>query len=335
MTPEFTLLDQLLRNAPNHSLWCADENVAGFMPSHFSGQIITNRYDLALGLCKHHPETLFNDFQLTECHRPLQEVIFRIAKEKAINIHIIQQSLALLPQGGKLHLLGYKNEGIGSLNNFYSETNAKIHRHKGQLFHIEIVSNGLFALKTDEYTPLQWIDSGQPGFYSKPGIFGWNKTDAGSELMMQLFNQYQQNNTSARVLDLGCGYGYLSIMARQNGYTHIDATDNNAAALLACQANFVHYQISGEVFPDDHGEYCQKRYDTILCNPPFHQGFGHHKNLTEIFVAQSEKLLSSGGQAWFVVNQFIGIEKIADQHYKKCELLAKKNGFKVFLFEKK
>lgn len=336
MTPELLLLDTLLRESTADTLWCADENVAGFFPACFKGQAITNRFDIWQPLSARQPDCLYNDFDLLEA-RKASAIIFRIAKEKAVNLHIIRQAFALLPPGGKLHLAGYKNEGIASLASHISKLfpcTLEQHRHKNQLFHIDISSHGPVCPEQDDYAELSWLGDDTSGFYSKPGIFGWEKVDVGSRLLMDIFATRHPDADNTRILDLGCGYGYLSIRARQLGFTHIDATDNNAAAITACQANFQHHRIVGKMFPDNHAAACQTQYDIILCNPPFHQGFGHHKNLTEVFTEEAARLLKPGGQAWFVVNQFIGIEKIADRLFQKCKLLDKKGGFKVFLFEK-
>jgi 16S rRNA (guanine1207-N2)-methyltransferase len=339
MTPELYVLDDALRHCSSTSLWCADENTAGFIPAAYSGAVLTNRFDIYQQLKTVNSQTLFNDFDFQSLPASnIDKVVFRIAKEKALNVHIIVQAFAHLQKGQNLVLIGYKNEGIDSLASFIQENITQeftLEKHKAQLRCFEFVAQeqALQAVQ-DNYADLQEVQLPDINFFSKPGVFGWNKLDKGSELLMQAFNK-SVTVSDKKILDLGCGYGYLSIMARQAGFTHIDATDNNAAAIIACTKNFARLDIQGEVFADDHAEHCPKKYDIVLCNPPFHQGFDHRKNLTEVFIQQAHSLLKPRGEAYFVVNQFIGIEKIAAPLFEKCELLDKTGGFKVFLLKKK
>ncbi len=346
MTTELSIIEQLLQAAPENSIWCADENIADFIPHRFKGTIISNRYDIYENLKKHDLPCHFSDFNLTEietAQKP-EQIIFRVAKEKAINHHIVSSALALLPSNGKLLLLGYKNEGIVSLtatikSHYNCQVNVK--KHKKQLHSIEVISSEpqSVSLNSDIYTTLQTVAINDFNFESKPGIFGWNKIDRGSEILMEEFArqpEIKQANSiqDQSILDLGCGYGYLAIKAKQTGFNRIDATDNNAASIVACQSNFHTFDISGNVFASDCAQDNSSKYDIILCNPPFHKGFDHKKDLTEFFINQAYSHLNNAGKAYFVTNQFIGIEKIAAKLFKNVQILDKKEGFKILLLGK-
>jgi 16S rRNA (guanine1207-N2)-methyltransferase len=338
MTPELDALNTVLSQAPTTSLWCADENIGDFVPPVFNGSIISNRLDIAQHLQHTFTHTLFNDFDFSSINTPIEQVIFRIAKEKAINLHIIHQAIKYLAIGQSLILVGYKNEGINSLCSYIKDNfavNISIDKHKAQLqsLHIALLEKPAKPVQTT-YPELQQLNIDEFSFISKPGVFGWNKIDKGSELLMQAFAEQSIGVGKKQLLDLGCGYGYLSIYANKLGFNDIDATDNNAAALLACQANFDALGINGEVFADNFAENRLKKYDIILCNPPFHQGFDHKKKLTEVSITQAHKLLKPHGVAFFVTNQFIGIEKFAKQLFESSLLLEKSGGFKVYIFKK-
>ena len=340
MTPDIQLLDQVLRDCSAETMWCADENTAGYIPTAYKGNIISNRFDIIAQLQQNYPKATFCDFNFSSAEAAtIHCIVFRIAKEKAVNLHIISEAFRLLNKGGKLVLIGYKNEGINSLCSKIKSSydcDVVINKYKAQLQHIEIESSGVQTaelLDTDYFTSQKLIVN-ETEFYSKPGIFGWNKTDSGSKLLIEALTLNKPDTENTTVLDLGCGYGYLSIKAKELGFHHINATDNNAAAIQACMSNFEHYKIQGEVFADNHAKNHQTQYDLVLCNPPFHKGFDHTKNLTEVFTQQAFKSLKPNGQAFFVTNQFIGIEKIANKLFASTSLLLKKEGFKVFLFKK-
>lgn len=326
-----SLLLDLLRQAPSNSLWCLGENTAAPSDSAFKGLAISNRYDVyqqlrAMGLnCE------LSDFDFSAvADNSIDHAIWRIAKEKAVNTHILYSLLHTLSQEGVLHLLGYRNEGMDSLVKLLqTQTDSRIERYKlkKQLQHIVVHKPSRSELSSD-YAQLQKLQLDGMDFYSKPGIFGWQKVDIGSQLLMGQLAE-QALNPAHKLLDLGCGYGYLSIKAKQLGYQSIDASDNNAASISACQANFDLHQIQGEVFIDDCVSRANNSYDIVLCNPPFHQGFEHDKALIERFCQAASRALRSNGQAFFVINQFVGLEKIAGLYFRQQQILLQEHGFKV------
>ncbi len=340
MNPEIKILDQVLRDCTAQSIWCADENTSGFSPPLFRGNIISNRIDIVDQLQPIYPDTIFSDFDFSNFDlTAIDSVVLRIAKEKAINLHIISEAFKHLKKNGKLILIGYKNEGIKSLCSKIQssyECRISIKKYKSQLHLVEIETPYAQSevLSEAQYSELQKLCINNTEFYTKPGVYGWNKIDRGSELLIEALSKNKQAIDTLEVLDLGCGYGYLSIKAKELGFQRIDATDNNAAAIHSCLSNFQMYSMSGEVFADDHAKHREKKYDLVLCNPPFHKGFGHTKSLTEIFTQQASSLLKPNGEAYIVTNQFIGIEKIADKLFSASVLLLKQEGFKVFVFKK-
>ena len=74
-------------------------------------------------------------------------------------------------------------------------------------------------------------------------------------------------------------------------------------------------------------------FDLILCNPPFHQGFSVDAALTDKFLRQTRRLLSAGGVAVFVVNQFIPLERAAEKYFRRIETAARNQSFKLIRLE--
>jgi len=170
---------------------------------------------------------------------------------------------------------------------------------------------------------------------SKPGIFGWNKIDQGSALLLNQLPHFLQSfgeaNQPQSLLDLGCGYGFLACAAAQQGFTQITATDNNAAALRACKANFAALEVDGTVIAGDAGSQIEERFDAIICNPPFHQGFNIDSELTAKFLLASKRLLAPRGRALFVVNNFIALEKKAQDYFPRVREVARSGSFKLIM----
>jgi len=355
----FLLLQPYLCSAGSSEscLLVADENLIDipFASLDASVQVLSNRFDIARQAQLANCEYLFNDFDFSGfANASFKRIIYRVSKEKPVAHHIINNSLRLLNDNGELILLGAKNEGIktyASKAANYFDTQAMVSKH-GNYYLATITKNGvqnptsnnlnenhLLPLKTpyENFTPIN--DGEDKPLYSKPGLFGWNKIDRGSALLAQHLNEFFADfDTPLRtLLDLGCGYGYLSVMAAQtllDANLHIEATDNCAAAIIACRKNFSAFDISGDVIAADCASAIKKTFDAVLCNPPFHQGFKTDSRLTEKFLKSAAQHLKPSGRALFVVNQFVPLEKLAQPIFSRCEKIIEADGFKLVVLSK-
>ena len=342
--PALLLLAQQQRLAEGPQLLVADENLCEAPLSLLQREqltIITNRYDLQQRAEAEGFNCLFNDFAFEAfAEGSFNQVLFRIAKEKAVAHHIINQARRLLPDNGTLCIAGAKSDGLKT----YAE---KAGRYFGNLRKAEKHGNHYLAilhkLSTEgspiddqDYSQLRpCIDLDSFQLHSKPGQFGWNKIDQGSALLAEQLPDFLQRFTTAptSILDLGCGYGYLSAMASRLCSATIVATDNNAAAILACQKNFETLAIPGEVIAGDCGNTTTEKFDAVICNPPFHQGFGIDNDLTSRFVTSCRQHLKPGGRGLFVVNRFVPLEQCAEDQGMLAENLAENRSFKLLTLE--
>lgn len=335
-----TLLSQLLRDSDENTLWIADENSKSLLDARlsFPGVLLSNRWDIAQaavaqGICAH-----FCDFDLTIAGQKYSRIVYPVSKEKAAVHHVINRAPDVLWPEGELVLLGNKSSGIKT----YAQKTAQ---RFGCVKHLQKRGNDYLsvskidseasgaALDDSDYTQLRQLDA-LDGLYSKPGLFGWNKVDIGSALLAGYFEGHLPEG-NCRAVDLGCGYGYLSARfagdATANRKLHIEATDNNAAALLACEKNFVTRGIAGRVIAGDAGsEIDSNSADLLVCNPPFHQGFSVEGDLTDHFLTQAARILHKGGTALFVVNEFIPLGRKAQGLFQQVELLNKEKGFCIY-----
>ena len=323
--------------------WFADEHIADMPLPHAQSdwQSFTNRCDIADQLRAGGFNVELGDFDIpVDAVRP-STVCYRVSKEKAIVHYLINQALQALPTGGCLLLSGHKNDG---LHNYAKKaaallgTNADIKKQDGGAYLATIIKQQepSSLLDDSQYTLIREIAQ-TPQLFSKPGVFGWQKQDRGSALLIEqlptFLNMFETQ--PSRVADLGCGYGYISVMAAQ----HLaDAewllTDNNASAILAARKNCDVHGLNAELVLADCAAGMQGPVDAVLCNPPFHQGFAVAGSLTDRFLAASHRLLAKKGRALFVVNQFIPLERKAQGLFQACELLCEKDGFKVLCLQK-
>lgn len=306
--------------------------------------VVTNRYDIYQKVSAIGINIYFSDFDFSvfPSHH-FKQILYRVSKEKSIAHHIINQAQQLLAPKGQLVLTGEKNDGIktytdkaSTLYGCRAKAKKRGNTYLSVIQKLELIPQTPL-LDDHDYSLLRpCIPSGTDILYSKPGLFGWNKIDLGSALLadqMALFFQ-QLNKEPANVLDLGCGYGYLSIMASQYTRAEILATDNNAAALAACAKNYAQFNINGQVVAGDCADTLDQRFDVVICNPPFHSGFDADTQLIQRFITSCYQHLRPKGQALFVVNRFIALEQSAKRLFETT-LVADNKSFRVVRLNKK
>lgn len=340
--PANTLLLAAL-NADQRSpiLWVVDENLPREelqqLPASAHLLVMTNRIDVADNLRSKGLTVQLSDFDFHSLgESPFAAVYYRVSKEKALVHHVINSSAKCLVFDGQLLLAGSKNEGIKTYSSKAAAyLGALTEKHKGtagaQLSVITKTIETGPALQDKAYTQAVEITEQTVVFASKPGLYGWNKIDQGSQLLIaQLPNVLAEMTASpVKVLDLGCGYGYLSVMASRLMDAEFYATDNNVAAIEYCRENFSRHQVRGEVVLADCGKDVAISADLVLCNPPFHQGFAVEGDLTDRFLLAARQRLHSDGRAVFVVNSFIPLEKKAAAHFSQVQTLVNNKRFKV------
>lgn len=343
----FQILLPFLQDKQAHTLWIADENVllAGrAVAPHDHLEVITNRYDVYQDCLGRSFDIRFSDYDLSHIEdNSLDQIVYRISKEKLVVHHLINEAFRTLTPGGKLIISGEKNEGAKSYITKASKLfGEKVPAKKNGNGYLGIINkHASFCrdeLLDDKHYP-RIREIGKIDEYpilSKPGLFGWEKIDQGSQLLMDTAEQYFASGSHpSSILDLGCGYGYLTLRTLNwPGIDRRQATDNNAAAIACSTENFNQFKLAVTVSADDCGSNITSQFDCVLCNPPFHQGFSVDSGLTTKFLKNSAARLAPNGIALFVVNQFIGIEKRALEFFKRVEPLSSDKQFKVLALHK-
>lgn len=178
-----------------------------------------------------------------------------------------------------------------------------------------------------------WIQAASPQkipdseLVGVPGIFGWNKIDRGSELMMEVVPPLKGLGA-----DLGSGYGYLShaVLMRSPELTGIHLIEAEARALECARLNlkgfaekcYFHWlDVTKDSIP--------QQLDWVVMNPPFHEGQATNSQLGQFFIDVAARALRPDGDLYLVANKFLAYEDILDRHFKVKTRLMEKDGFKV------
>ncbi|MGB0467385.1 MAG: methyltransferase [Pontibacterium sp.] len=335
----FNLLQPYLQRAAGKCLWIADENLLNRQSSPNEAiTVIVNRQDLYEQLKQQHWNARFSDFDFHGFEdQSVDQVFYRVSKEKPVVHHVINEAFRILKTGGQLVLSGDKGEGIKS----YIDKAKKLFAGQCQANKAEADTwlaeltrpdeAGSKCLDDKDYRKLRpEVADEHFEYWSKPGVYGWNKIDKGSAYLIEHLDQFLMvmPEPPKQMLDLGCGYGYLSLNASEMDIP-VTATDNNAAAIAACERNFARYPINGQVITADCARGITQKFDLILCNPPFHAGFDVETDLTDRFLKAAHDRLSDKGIACFVTNLHIPLERKAQGLFRQVEIIASNGNFKL------
>ncbi|MFU8893881.1 MAG: class I SAM-dependent methyltransferase [Luteolibacter sp.] len=146
--------------------------------------------------------------------------------------------------------------------------------------------------------------------FTVPGIFSAGRVDAGSALLAA----HLPPSLHGRVADLGAGWGFLShaILTKCPRVRSIDLLEADARALAMARENLTALGTSGELGFHWHdvttGLPAAKGYDTVVMNPPFHDGKRTDISLGDAFLATAAAALRPGGTLLMVANRQLPYE---------------------------
>lgn len=330
-------------NTEGRLLWLADEHHNADVFDRLKAgvrcgiDVVTNRVNVYQSATHAGLTARFCDWTFEESEQ-YDTIALRVCKEKAVNQHLLKACPALLKSNGELILSGEKTDGIKSyckdLQTKFSNAGKPKKHGLVYLAHFQTPTNTPALSEDETYHQIRPIvETNGITLYSKPGQYGWTKIDQGSQKLVEHFRHYcaaLPKEKLTTLLDLGCGYGYLTFAIAELPFDSRTATDNNAAAVLSCRYTAQANNLSVHVSADDLGKQIQGQFDFILCNPPFHTGFDVQTDLTRRFLQAARSKLTERGQAFFVVNSFVGLEKRAQGLFSQITLLENDGQFKVF-----
>jgi len=168
-------------------------------------------------------------------------------------------------------------------------------------------------------------------FQSQPGVFGWNKLDQGSQVLLQ----HLPDELKGKGADFGCGYGLLSRYVLENyKLKSLTCIDAEARAVEACRLNLEGVDTDAELtfewvdLTQDLSHV--SGLDFIVMNPPFHEGKKVDLSIGEGFIKNAAVSLKRNGSLWMVANKQLPYEPILQEAFFRVETVFEGRGFKVF-----
>jgi 16S rRNA (guanine1207-N2)-methyltransferase len=256
----------------------------------------------------------------------------------------LAQAHAALRPGGYLYLAGPKGEGIESLvrdaKDLCGQASTLAYREHNRA--------GIATKRADTPLPAWAVDPGTaPGTWhhftidaaghtfgidSLPGVFSYDRLDEGTALLIHALTTPQSRiPQGGSVLDLGCGYGILGLLAAAEGAGRVDMVDISLPAIASSERNLTAAgltnarALAGDTFAAVPGE----RYDLIVTNPPFHTGKAVDFDSARRFMRESCDVLTPQGQLLLVANAFLPYEQVLRERYRRVEQVAATPRFQV------
>ena len=163
---------------------------------------------------------------------------------------------------------------------------------------------------------------------SLPGVFAFDDDlDEGTRLLLDRLDVAPGQS----VLDMGCGYGIIGLVAARLGASHVDMADVNLLAIASARENIAGNAVSNaEAFLSDaFSAVGNKRYDLIASNPPFHTGKSVDYAVAHAFIEHARSALKPRGRLLLVANKFIRYDQLMRTTFNTVECLVETNKYHV------
>ncbi|MBU0279020.1 MULTISPECIES: class I SAM-dependent methyltransferase [unclassified Gemella] len=165
-------------------------------------------------------------------------------------------------------------------------------------------------------------------FITDNGVFSKNGVDFGTRTLLENFSSQK---TSAKVCDLGCGYGVVSVFLADN-YKNFSFTmiDINKRSLELSDKNLKLNKVENQVklIENDVLDNIEESFDIILSNPPIRAG----KEVVHKIMKQSFEFLNTDGELWVVIQKKQGMascKKLLENLFKDVKIVSRNKGYYI------
>lgn len=254
-----------------------------------------------------------------------------LGKHRGRNEAWFAELLARVEPGGWIVVCGDKKLGVDSFRKWVgniAEISDRLSKNHAVAFWLQrpadLTNDFIDALK-----PLATdIDD---VFRTEPGMFSHGVIDKGSALLVP----HMEKIVFGQVADLGAGWGYLAAQSLKyaDRLKGIDLFEADYEALEAARGNLERLGASVPIsfnWFDVTSEKLTGIYDTVIMNPPFHEGRATEVSLGQTFIAAAASRLKTGGRLLMVANRQLPYEATLKSLFKNVTVLEEANGFKIF-----
>lgn len=161
-------------------------------------------------------------------------------------------------------------------------------------------------------------------FYSDNGVFCKEHLDYGTRLLLENIPWTEVNGS---ILDVGCGYGPIGIIASKITGFHVTMCDVNKRALHLARMNAKENKVDVDIIESNCYQNIFGKFDTIITNPPIRAG----KKIVYEILFSAKEYLSDSGKLFLVIHKDQGAKSLIKDLEKEytVEVLEKNKGFFV------
>jgi 16S rRNA (guanine1207-N2)-methyltransferase len=236
-------------------------------------------------------------------------VLSHLPRGRAVQEELIRGVVWVLRPGGRFYFVANKRAGVKGAIAYARELFGRcgvVRQKKG--YHVALAVRPADLLPfapADEYiTHHVTLGGVETALISKPGVFAWDRLDAGTAALVSAM----EVGTQDCVLDLGCGTGLAGLAAARRAFEgRVVLVDADVRAVESARRTLEANGIAnGEVLLSDCGSaVLDRRFDVVIANPPFHQGVGVDHEVACQFVCDAARVLRRGGRLFLVANRFL------------------------------
>jgi len=278
---------------------------------------------LELEQAGHHPEP--------ELQGVFDLMLLQPSKNRIQTLAWMGSAMLQLREGGRLLVCCANRHGARSYEKSMHTLCghiSSISRSRCRLFEARRTSNSDMALART------WVEAGLPrhveaiGMQSQPGLFSWEKADAGSMLLLS----YLPEKMEGCGMDLCCGYGLLArhLLRHHPEITRLLLVDADHQALDCARCNLQSFsQPTRFHWLDAASEPLPAGTDWIVCNPPFHHSHEQDMTLGQAIIRAACNSLKRGGGLYLVANRHLPYETIVREHMRRHRIITQEGGYKI------
>jgi 16S rRNA (guanine1207-N2)-methyltransferase len=169
-------------------------------------------------------------------------------------------------------------------------------------------------------------------FLTASGVFSKKRVDLGTRLLIECMVLPE----GGYVLDLGCGYGAVGIVAAVvNPHLHVVMVDVNERAVGLARQNAEINNVKNVITKHSHLYESIKdfTFNCVLSNPPISAGM----ETVKAIITEASEHMSSKALFQMVVKSKIGGERLCNimkDAFGNVDVLARKSGYRILVSEK-